>query len=149
MVAEYAVNWQLPPGMNVYFRVGPARAFALRPMLAVFTLEIRPEERSVPLEQLTDEILARFKKGISVGGDWQQTPVESGRIGGLTFQRSAWQSGIANAPRKAHGYMYSGRDGDVFLMFLCFGFEPLHEEALETCNASIMTFRKKQAPANE
>ncbi len=141
------INW--PGGMSVHFRSGPVQPPGIVPILAVFLREIPADARDTPLEQITDEVLSAMKEEMHFGADWQQSPVESGRINGLTFQRFAWQGNIANAPRKAHGYIYTARDGGVFLMFFCFGFEPHHDEALETCNASLMTFRKKQASGSE
>ena len=87
-------------------------------MLLVLLTKMSPVSRETPLEQLTDDRLSEIKKRMLFGGDWRRTPVESGQINGLTFQRFGWLGSLANVPRKVHGFIYTARDGDVFLAFL-------------------------------
>jgi hypothetical protein len=142
-----AANWA--PDLNVYYRAGSAaRSGVLRPLLLLCLQKLSPEAQNMPLEQLTDARLSKLKEAMRFRGDWQQTPIESGQINGLTFQRFAWQANNGAAP-KSHGFVYAGRDGGVLLIFFSSGFEPNHEQALGTCNASLMTFRKKQKSEKE
>jgi len=121
--------------------VGPARTDGTHPYIMLgFLTPPAGEANKYTLKQVFAKMLAGVKHKRR---DWKQSPVEQGRVNGMTFLRSYWQGVDIESGLPMFGFNYTARDGNTFLQLSSQDFTPYKKDALPLAETSALTFRKK------
>jgi len=98
-----------------------------------------PGEESDTPEQYLDRWLDRLKQRRT---NWSQTPIERGRINGLSFIRIHWSGTDPDNQAKLHGFVYVAKDGPKYIQIRSQDVEAHHEQSLKIAETAALTFKK-------
>jgi hypothetical protein len=133
------------PGAREFGWVGASRTDGTKPTFYVEVITSPPERAAEARDMALGQFITAILPSQDMRGpDWQQGPLESGQINGLTFLRTSFQTTVPGTAVKIRAVGYVANDSSTLIAVRASDADAYQEQSLRLGAAAIMTFRKKQ-----